>query len=292
MNVLILGATGMLGHTLFHYLEQDKSICVYGTARANNAIQYFPKALSTQLIVGIDVENNESLLKVFTDIQPDVVVNCIGIVKQLAEANDPLSAIPINSLLPHRLATLCKTVGARLIHISTDCVFSGIKGNYLESDFPDADDLYGRSKFLGEVDYPHAITLRTSIIGHELVGQKGLVSWFLAQQGAIKGFTHAIFSGFPTVELASIIRNFVIPRPTMKGLYHVASKPISKYDLLQLITKSYKKTIQIIPTGSLIMNRSLKAERFNKETGYVVPEWPELVERMNKFKDILSEHNV
>src|ERR1700722_19962894 len=272
MKVLIFGVTGMLGNALFRYLAEDKDICVYGTARGNKAFQHFPNALSPQLIVDVDVENQESLVKVFTNIQPDIVINCIGLVKQLAEASDPLLAIPINSLFPHRLAALCKTAGARLIHISTDCVFSGAKGDYVESDFPDAEDLYGRSKLLGEVDYPHAITLRTSIIGHELLGQKGLVSWFLAQQGTIKGFTHAIFSGFPTIELANIIRNFVMPRPKMKGLYHVASKPISKYDLLCFITKTYKKEIEIVPTDSIVINRSLRAELFNKETGYVVPE--------------------
>lgn len=286
MKVLILGVTGMLGNTLFRYLAEDESICVYGTARSKNAFQYFPNELSSRLIVGVDGENQESLLKVFANIQPDVVVNCIGIVKQLIEAKDPLVSIPINSLLPHQLAALCQKAGARLIHISTDCVFSGSKGNYLESDFPDADDLYGRSKLLGEVDYPHAITLRTSIIGHELSGQRSLVDWFLSQQGTIKGFTHAIYSGFPTIELANIIRNVVMPRPQMKGLYHVASKPINKYDLLHLVAKTYRKTIEIIPTDNLIIDRSLAAERFNKETGYVVPEWPELIERMYKFEKV------
>ena len=289
MKVLILGVTGMLGNTLFRYLAEDKSIGVYGTARTENAFQYFPNELSTQLIVGVDVENNESLINVFKEVQPDIVVNCIGLVKQLAEAKDPLLTIPINSLFPHRLAALCKIAGARLIHISTDCVFSGTKGNYLESDLPDADDLYGRSKLLGEVDYPHAITLRTSIIGHELLGQRSLVDWFLAQQGTVNGFSQAIYSGFPTIELANIIQKFVIPRPQMKGLYHVASKPINKYNLLQLVAKTYRKAIEIIPTDSLIIDRSLKAERFNKETGYVAPEWPELVERMYRFEKSKEE---
>lgn len=274
----------MFGNTLFRYLVKDKNICVHATARTHSAFQYFPNELTAQLIPNVDVENDETLVKVFATIQPDIVVNCIGIVKQLTEAKDPLLTIPINSLLPHRLAALCKTAGARLIHISTDCVFSGTKGNYLESDFPDADDLYGRSKLLGEVDYPHTVTLRTSIIGHELSGHRSLLNWFLAQQNSIKGFTHAIYSGFPTVELANIIRNFVIPSPKMKGLYHVASTPINKYDLLQLVAKTYKKTIEIIPTDSLVIDRSLNAERFNKETGYIVPEWPELVARMYEFK--------
>ncbi len=288
MKILVLGATGMLGSTLFRYLSEDKNFSVYGTAREGRALQHFSKTLASQLIIGVDVANNESLLDVFTKIKPDVVVNCIGLVKQLAESKDPLLAISINALLPHRLAALCKTGGARLIQISTDCVFSGTKGGYLESDFPDADDLYGRSKFLGEVDYPHAVTLRTSIIGHELSGQKSLINWFLAQQGSVNGFTHAVFSGFPTIELATIIRKFVIPRPEMRGLYHVASRPINKYDLLNCVAKNYRKSIDIVPTNSLVIDRSLNADRFNAETGYIAPEWSELVERMYKFENLTS----
>lgn len=280
MKILIFGATGMLGHSMFRYLAEDKTLNVYATARTHKAYNHFSKELSPQLIVGVNIENHDSLIRVFESVQPNVVINCIGLVKQLAEANDPLMAIPINSLLPHRLAALCKIAGARFIHISTDCVFSGKKGNYRETDFPDAYDLYGRSKFLGEVDYPHAITLRTSIIGHELVSQKSLINWFLAQQDVVEGFTHAIYSGVPTIELAHIIHNFVLPRPTMRGIYHVASKPINKFDLLTLVAKIYGKNIAIAPSSQLVIDRSLNAERFNQETSYTPPEWPKLVQRM------------
>ena len=216
--------------------------------------------------------------------RPDVVVNCVGLVKQLADANDPLQAVPINTLLPHRLAALCLATGARLVHISTDCVFSGAKGNYLETDFPDAYDLYGRSKLLGEVDYPHAITLRTSIIGHELSGHRSLVNWFLAQQGAVKGFTRAIFSGLPTVELATVVRDFVLPLKELHGLYHVSAKAINKFDLLQLLAKAYGKNIEIIPSANLVIDRSLNSSRFKDATGYLSGEWSTLVQRMCKFK--------
>ena len=166
MKVIILGVTGMLCNTMFRVLSEGASLSVYGTARSNSARDHFSDNLSRQIITDTDVENSDSLIRAFAAVKPDVVVNCIGLVKQLAEANDPLQAIPINALLPHRLAALCQATGARLVHIRTDCVFSGAKGNYLETDFPDADNVYGRSKLLGEVDYPHAITLRTSIIGH------------------------------------------------------------------------------------------------------------------------------
>ena len=284
MKVLILGSTGMLGNAMFRFLSAESGLIAYGTARNENSRRYFPHNLSSQIIVGVDVENHDSLVKLFASVLPDVVINCVGLVKQLAESNDPLLAVPINTLLPHRLAALCQIAGARLVHISTDCVFSGAKGNYLESDFPDAHDLYGRSKLLGEIDFLHAITLRTSIIGHELSGTRSLVEWFLAQQGSVEGFKRAVFSGLPTVELAGVIRDFVLPRPDLHGLYHVAAKPISKFDLLKLIARTYGKPIEIVPSDGLVVDRSLNAERFGRETGYVPPEWPVLVKRMYDFK--------
>jgi dTDP-4-dehydrorhamnose reductase len=284
MRVMVLGVTGMLGNAMFRVFSNSHDSAVFGTARGKSSRQYFPDNLSSRIIVGVDAENQDSLVSAFALVRPDVVVNCIGLVKQLADANNPLLAVPINTLLPHRLAALCQVAGARLIHISTDCVFSGIKGNYLETDFPDADDLYGRSKLLGEVDYPHAITLRTSIIGHELSGNRSLLNWFLAQQGSVKGFARAIFSGFPTIELSTVVRDVVIPRKDLHGLYHVSAEPINKSDLLQLVAKTYGKNIDIIPDDSLVIDRSLNSDRFKKATGYQPPGWPDLVERMHEFK--------
>jgi dTDP-4-dehydrorhamnose reductase len=256
---------------------------VYGTVRSEDGARYFSDRAAGQVISGVDVENQDSLLRAFSIGRPEVVVNCIGLVKQLADAKDPLLAVPINTLFPHRLARLCDVVGARLIHISTDCVFSGSKGLYLESDFPDADDLYGRTKLLGEVDYPNAITLRTSIIGHEVVGGRSLLGWFLAQHGSIKGFKKAVFSGLPTVELSRVVRDVVLPRPALRGVYHVAAQPIDKYALLRLVAKVYDKQIEIVPDVSLVIDRSLNAERFRLATGYVAPAWPELVTGMHEF---------
>jgi dTDP-4-dehydrorhamnose reductase len=207
----------------------------------------------------------------------------IGLVKQLTEADDPLAAIPINSLLPHRLVRLCRTAGARLIHVSTDCVFSGSKGMYHEGDVADANDLYGRSKFLGEVDDPRAVTLRTSIVGPELNTAHGLVSWFLSQKGRVKGFTRAVFSGLPTVELARVMRDFIIPRPDLHGVYHVSAEPINKYELLSLIASVYGSSVDIVPDGELVIDRSLDSTRFRKVTGYYPPPWSELVRVMKEF---------
>jgi dTDP-4-dehydrorhamnose reductase len=187
-------------------------------------------------------------------------------------------------MLPHRLARLCKLAGSRLIHVSTDCVFSGAKGGYVEEDASDAQDLYGKSKFLGEVHDAHTITLRTSIIGHELQSAHGLIDWFLSQQGRCKGYRRAIFSGLPTVVLAKIMRDVVIPKPELSGLYHVAAEPIAKLDLLTLVARQYNQSTNIVPDDGLVIDRSLSADRFRQATGYVAERWPELIKQMHAYK--------
>ena len=282
-RVLVLGVSGMLGNAVLRVFAQSDVYSVVGSARSAGALRLMTPELREHVICGADVENADSLMRLFTLARPDVVINCIGLVKQLAEADDPLAAIPINSLLPHRLARLCDVAGARLVHMSTDCVFAGDKGMYTEADMSDANDLYGRSKFLGEVDYPHAITLRTSIIGHELDGARSLVGWFLAQTGSVKGFKRAIFSGLPTVEIARVIRDHVIPHPDLHGLYHVSAEPINKFDLLTLVAQTYGKVIDISADDQLVIDRSLDSTRFRQSTGFVPKPWPELIRTMHKF---------
>lgn len=282
-NILVLGASGMLGHAVLRFFSQSPGYQVWGSARSWSVPSRLPVGVRERIVCGVDVENTDSLIKLFAVARPDVVINCIGLVKQLAQADDPLAAIPINALLPHRLARLCEMVRARFVHISTDCVFAGTKGRYRETDESDACDLYGRSKYLGEVDYPHAVTLRTSIIGHELNSAHGLVGWFLAQQGSVRGFTQAIFSGLPTVELARVIRDFVIPHPELTGTYHVSAEPISKLELLRLVANAYGKDIAITPDDQLVIDRSLDSSRFRQTTGYAPPSWPDLVVQMRNF---------
>ena len=284
MKVLVIGVSGMLGNTMMRVLSQNPALEVWGTARSPSVRQYFPPEVGTRIIAGVDVENQDILTRVLAKLRPVALVNCVGLVKQLAEADDPLLALPINAMLPHRLARLCALGGARLVHVSTDCVFNGTKGNYRESDPSDAEDLYGKSKFLGEVAYPQTVTLRTSIIGHELASARGLIDWFLAQEGHVKGYSRAIFSGLPTVELARVVRDFVLPHPGISGVFHVASKPIAKLDLLRLVAEVYGKSIEIVPDDAVVIDRSLNADRFHEATGYVVPPWPELVKRMYDFK--------
>jgi dTDP-4-dehydrorhamnose reductase len=281
-KVLVLGVTGMLGNAVFKIFGADTAHEVWGTLRSGAALRHFSEQSRARLLTGVDVLDQDALVSVLARVRPDVVINCVGLIKQLADAKDPLTALPINAMLPHRLARLCELVGARLIHVSTDCVFSGRKGSYLERDLSDAEDLYGKSKFIGELhDLPHAITLRTSIIGHELGSSYALVDWFLAQQGSVKGFSRAIFSGLPTVELARVMKDFVVPRPQLSGLYHVAAEPISKLDLLQLVAAQYGKQIEIRPDDGLVIDRSLDGSRFYEATDYVAPKWPVLIGNMH-----------
>jgi dTDP-4-dehydrorhamnose reductase len=280
-RILVLGASGMLGHAVLRTMTEADNHEVWGTLRNPSAARHFSPAIASRLISGVDVETSDALSSVFNTVKPDIVINCVGLVKQLSDGNDVLTAVPLNTLLPHRLAKHCSENGARLIHVSTDCVFSGKKGNYSECDTPDAEDVYGRSKLLGEVtDRAHAITLRTSIIGHELNSAHGLTDWFLTQKGRVKGYRRAIFSGLPTVELARVMRDFVLPNTALSGLYHVAAAPIAKVDLLNCIKHVYKKEIEIEPDDAVVIDRSLNADKFHRATGYVAPDWQTLVERM------------
>ena len=281
LKLLILGASGMLGHAVMRTLfDPSSDIEVYGAARSSCVRKALTEIPADQFVIGFDAEKTDDLIDIFARIQPDVVVNCIGVVKQLEAANNPLTVLPLNTMLPHRLARLCASAGARLIHISTDCVFSGTRGRYLESDTSDATDLYGKSKYLGEVTCANSVTLRTSIIGHELNTSHSLIEWFLRQQGDISGYTKAIFSGLPTIELARVIRDFVLPNPRLSGLYHVAAAPISKYDLLNLVAQVYGKSIKIIPNHSVVIDRSLNGQLFAQEAGYHAPDWPQLIQMM------------
>ncbi|NWD49603.1 dTDP-4-dehydrorhamnose reductase family protein [Pseudomonas gingeri] len=282
MKILILGITGMLGSAVFRAFSADSGHETWGTARSAAALQYFPQQSRARLLTGVDVLDQDALVAVFAKVRPDVVINCVGLIKQLADAKDPLTALPINAMLPHRLARLCTLTGARLIHISTDCVFSGRKGGYLESDLSDAEDLYGKSKYIGELhELSHAVTLRTSIIGHELNSNHSLVDWFLTQEASVRGFSRAIFSGLPTAELARVMKDFVLPHPELNGLYHVAAEPIAKLDLLTLIASQYGKSIEIHPDAALVIDRTLNSERFTQATGYIAPTWPRLIELMH-----------
>lgn len=283
-TILVLGASGMLGNALVRLFADDGRFHVVGTVRSEASIGRLPERCRGLIIAGAEVCRFDSFLDLMTSVKPDIVVNAIGLVKQLADAKDPIQAISLNALFPHRLARLCAVAKARFIHISTDCVFDGKKGMYVEEDIPDAVDIYGRTKLLGEVDYTNAITLRTSIIGHEISSSHALIDWFLKQKATVSGFRRAIFSGLPTVCLAEIIRDNVIENPDLRGLYHVSAEPISKYDLLMLVKDIYGHSVEIVPDDTLDIDRSLDSSRFRRVTGFSPPTWPQMIARMRDFE--------
>lgn len=280
-RVLVLGATGMLGHVFFKQLGYSGQFEVAGTVRSRTGLEMaFTADERRCLYDGVDAEHFDSLIRVFGQVRPHAVLNCIGIIKQLPSAKDPMASLSLNALFPHRLARLCEASGSRLIHVSTDCVFRGDRGNYRESDTSDADDLYGRTKFLGELHGAHCLTLRTSVIGHELTNNVSLVDWFLSQNGRTRGYTKAIYTGLSTIEMAELLIRHVLPNERLNGLYQVSSTPIAKYDLLRLIAARYGKVIEIEPFAGVAIDRSLDSTRFREQTGYLPPAWPDMVARM------------
>jgi len=281
MKILILGGSGMLGHRLWLNLSRNHEtwVTVRGDASAIPDQPEFPRHF---IRTNVDALYFDQVTRAFASIQPDLVINCIGLIKQMGHlARDPLFSISLNSVLPHKISMLCRVAKIRMIHISTDCVFSGKRGNYTESDQSDAEDLYGRTKFLGEVAYPHTITLRTSIIGRELKTNLGLIEWFLAQKGTIRGYKKAIFTGFTTDEISRVIEDYIIPHPELSGVYQVSSDPITKYDLLMLAQKHYHKDdVEIFPDEDFFCDRSLDSTRFRQATGYCPPNWSEMIRVM------------
>lgn len=292
MKILILGGHGMLGHRLWINLAKKHEVWVT-VRQASSPFPDLPEFSSRYVRTDVDASNFDQVTRALASIQPDLVINCIGLIKQMGHlARDPILSISLNALLPHRISLICRAAKIRMIHISTDCVFSGKKGNYLESDQSDAEDLYGRSKFLGEVAYPpHTITLRTSIIGRELKTHLGLIEWFLSQKDGdtIRGYKGAIYSGFTTDELSRIIMNNVIPNPELTGLYHVSSDPISKYDLLQMANQAFGRRINILPDVDFFMDRSLVSTRFRQATGYQPPSWTEMIRELAENSNFYNQ---
>jgi dTDP-4-dehydrorhamnose reductase len=286
VKIIVLGATGMIGSAMLRQLSARSDWRVVGVVRDAARAQRIGGALFQECCSGYDLANPDQLVKLFRQTRPAVVINCAGLTKHLPSGNDPVPALTMNALLPHRLAELCDVAGARLIHISTDCVFSGNRGNYIEDDLPDAQDIYGKAKHLGEVVGDHVLTLRTSTIGHELGTRFGLLEWFLTQRQC-NGYRRAVFSGLPTVEFANVVRDRVLVQPKLSGLYHVGAAPIDKDSLLRLIASCYGTETRITAADDVVIDRSLNVDRFAAATGYVAPEWPQLIKSMHD--NFLSE---
>ena len=285
-RVLILGGTGMLGHKVFQQARTrfPETWCTVRGTRDESGLDRIGLAVPAASVrEHIDVMSWAAVSELLRQFRPDVVVNCIGIVKQREEAKAALPSITINALLPHRLAAELAGWNGRLVHISTDCVFSGNRGHYTEDDASDAQDVYGRSKLLGEVTAANAITLRTSMIGRELREHRSLLDWLLQQNGrTIKGFRRAFYSGLTTNELARVICNVIENHPGVNGLFQVTSDTITKYDLLRLIVDAFGLEIRVEPDDEFFCDRSLVGERFHQATGYRCPPWPQLVDELRR----------
>ncbi len=295
-TIAVLGAAGMLGHKMFQRLRT----AFPGTVAVMRKQAACPPFHRINLLQGDDVQSGldamdfKALGSWLSEIRPQFIVNCIGIIKQRDQAHDAIPSIAINSLLPHRLAALAAGWGGRLIHFSSDCVFSGDRGGYTEEDESDARDLYGRSKFLGEAAGANALTLRTSIIGRELVEHRSLLDWFLAQKGrTIRGFHRVIYSGVTTNHLADLVATIIRDRPDLSGLHQVASRPVSKYDLLCLLRDAYSLDVEIMPDDTEQSDRSISGEKLYRAMGYQAPPWPELVRQLaadpTPYKSWLSQ---
>jgi len=284
LRILVLGGTGMLGHKLVQRLVA-RGLWVAATIRSTSA----PATAAARetlghaklLIDNVDVLRDDALMRACDLAEPDVVVNAVGVIKQLDAAKEPIPSILTNSLLPHRIAILCARTGTRLIHLSTDCVFAGRGGPYSESDPPDAEDLYGRSKLLGEVNQPACLTVRSSIVGRELRGRSSLIEWFLSQRGGrVKGYARALYTGMTTNVMADLIGSVATDYPRLDGIWHVASDPITKYELLSLVNHHFSLGIELERDEHFVMDRRLDGSRFRAQTGFSAPDWDAMIAGM------------
>jgi dTDP-4-dehydrorhamnose reductase len=279
MRVLVLGGDGMLGHELFRQLRgsHDARVTLRQPLTAYAAQGLFDRG---NAFADVEARWPGRVEEVLAAFRPEAVVNAIGIVKQRPESEEALASIEVNALLPHRLALACRSAGARLIHLSTDCVFSGAKGGYLEEDVPDPVDLYGRTKLLGEVTGEGALTLRTSMIGLGLHRKTSLVDWFLAQKGRVQGYRKAIFSGLTTREIARVISLLVDNHREASGLYHLSAAPISKCDLLVKLRERLRAPVEIVPADEPRIDRSLDSTRFRRVFGWQPPSWDDMLDEL------------
>ena len=282
MKILILGGDGMLGHRLMKHFSSTGHEVRVTLKQGLSAYREFGLFRAENAYAETDVRSSDLVAEVFAQWRPEAVVNAVGIVKQRPTAKELIPSIEINALFPHKLAELCKASGARMIHVSTDCVFSGRKGHYQEDDPSDAEDLYGKTKYLGEVHDSHCLTLRTSMIGRELSRKQGLLEWLLSQRGSVQGYKNALFSGFTTLELSRIIDKILAEYPEKGGLYHVSSEPISKFDLLTLIKSKMALRVEIIPVEEPRLDRSLDSTRFRSEFNYTPPTWEEMIDELSR----------
>jgi len=285
MRIIVLGSTGLIGNTITKFFLNQSKYETFGILRDLEKISFFDNRYHKNFIHIDNILDFEKFEKILIKLKPKLIINCLGITNKFLKNNfkSVEESIKINALFPRRLHEICSKIDVRLIHLSTDCVFSGRKGSYKEDDIPDPLDIYGRSKLLGELNYSNSLTIRKSVIGHEFLSRNGLLEWFLNKKETVEGYKNAIFSGLTVLELAKIIDQYIIPNKKLSGIIHVAGNPISKYELLHLISIEYQKKINIIPNESLKIDRSLNSKLFNDKTGYQMKDWKELISTMREF---------
>ena len=285
MKIVILGSNGLLGNTISKYFFERADYQTIAVLRNYSKLKLFNQKYHKNFLIIENILDYDKTKQKLQRLRPDVLINCLGITnkEKIENSRQIENIININSLLPHRLQRICSEMGTRLIHLSTDCIFSGSRGLYSENDIPDPIDIYGRSKLLGELDLENTLTIRKSVIGHELVSKKGLLEWFLNQNRSVQGYKNVIFSGLTVLELAKLIDKYIFPRSDLKGILNISGESISKFDLLKIISDIYNKSIEIIPNQSIKINRTLNSSQFNKLTGYRPNTWPELIKSMYEF---------
>lgn len=282
-KLVILGGMGMLGHKMFQRLRErfPATACIMRQRQNEPPANRIPLLQGENVTGGVDAMDFDSLVRQLRQQEPHFIINCIGIIKQREASRNHVASITVNSLLPHKLADLAAEWDGRVIHFSTDCVFSGRRGQYTEEDASDAEDLYGKTKFLGETAEANALTLRTSIIGRELTAHRSLLDWFLSHNhGRVKGYRKSIYSGVTTNHLCDVVGDIILRQPRLAGLYQVASEPISKFDLLQLLRQAYGLDIEIESVDGEVADRSMNGSKFREATGYICPPWTTLVKQL------------
>jgi dTDP-4-dehydrorhamnose reductase len=281
MRTLILGGAGMLGHKMFQTFSErypETTWCTVREEAGDPLLERVDLFRSDRVVRGVDAMRIDALEGLVGELRPDAVINCIGVIKQRGAAKEAIPSITVNSLLPHGRGAAAARHGGRLVHFSTDCVFSGRKGDYRESDAPDAEDLYGRSKLLGEASDENALTLRTSIIGRELRTHRSLLDWFLSQAGGrVSGYRRVWWSGVTTNHLSELVASFLERHPDLSGVYQLAGRKINKYDLLLALREAYGVEVEVVPDDQAVLDRSLVGERLREATGYEPPAWDALL---------------
>ena len=275
MRLLITGADGMIGHGLWRYFSQSPDHEVVAAVRSAAQLCAFGARRVEQ--TG-DLDDEAAAAKLIDRVRPDWVINCAGLTKHADNGEDAVKVIRANCLLPNLLANATEQSGARMLHVSTDCTFLGTRGHYAESEAPDANDLYGRSKVLGEItDRAHVLTVRTSTIGFEVASKRGLLEWFLDQRGSCRGFSRAIFSGLTSHELARVLDEHVLDRSELSGLLHIAGPAIDKLSLLRAMRQHFSVPVDIEEDASFVIDRSLDGSRFCALTGFQPRRWDDML---------------